>query len=134
MIPDYQTLMLPFLRAINDGREYKVNDIIEQLTSQFNLSEYERKELLPSGTAFLFSNRVGWARTYLKKAGLVSAPKRGVVTITERGKNTLVQNLSEINVKYLSQFPEFIEFKMASSDSKDEIKNEVHNLFTISNE
>lgn len=93
MIPDYQTLMLPFLKAVADGREYKVNDVVETLAQQFNLSEEERKELLPSGTAFLFSNRVGWARTYLKKAGLLDSQKRGNVNITDRGKKTLTENL-----------------------------------------
>src|SRR5689334_12252332 len=118
MIPDYQTLMLPFLKVVADGKEYKVNDVVEILAKQFNLTEDERKELLPSGTAFLFSNRVGWARTYLKKAGLLDSQRRGIIYITDRGKKTLSENLSEINVKYLSQFPEFIEFRLAKDDSK----------------
>ena len=133
MIPDYQTIMLPFLKIISDGKEYKVNEITEILSDQFNLTEDERKELLPSGT-FLFSNRVGWARTYLKKAGLLGSPKRGIVNITDRGKNTVLQNLSEINVKYLEQFPEFIEFKTTSTEPKSDIKGESTNLFTASNE
>ena len=130
MIPDYQTLMLPFLKVVADGKEYKVNEVVEVLAQQFNLSDEERKELLPSGTAFLFSNRVGWARTYLKKAGLLDAPKRGIVIITERGRKTLNENLQEINVKYLSQFPEFIEFKLAKDDSKEDLKIASNNLFT----
>jgi len=134
MIPDYQTLMLPFLKAISDGKEHKVNDIIDHLADEFNLTEDEKRELLPSGSAFLFPNRAGWARTYLKKAGLLDSPKRGMVDITDRGKSTLLQNLSEISVKYLDQFPEFMEFKSASSDSKSDIKNESTNLFTVFNE
>jgi len=70
MIPDYQTLMLPLLKAVADGKEHKINDVVEKLAQEFKLTEDERKELLPSGTAFLFSNRVGWARTYFEKGGI----------------------------------------------------------------
>lgn len=117
MIPDYQTLMLPLLRFLSDGKEHSINEAIENLAIQFKLSQEERNELLPSGQAFLFSNRVAWARTYLKKAGLIDSKKRGFVNITEKGKSVLNENLKEIDVKYLERFPEFIEFK--STKKKD---------------
>jgi len=116
MIPDYQTLMLPLLKIISDGSEHKFNDIVEALANDFNLTEEERKELLPSGTAFLFSNRAGWARTYLKKAGLLDGPKRGIVVITQRGKGVLAENPLTINVKYLQQFSEFLDFQLNRKD------------------
>jgi restriction system protein len=117
MIPDYQTLMLPLLKVVSDGREYKFGDVVELLAQQFQLTEEERKELLPSGTAFLFSNRVGWSRTYLKKAGLLEAPKRGIMAISERGKKVLAENLTEISAQYLNRFPEFIQFKLSKDDT-----------------
>jgi len=92
MIPTYQTLMLPLLKAVKNGKEHKLNDIVETLANEFNLSDDERKELLPSGQAFLFGNRVAWARAYLKKAGLLDAPKRGFICITKRGVDVLKQN------------------------------------------
>ena len=113
MIPDYQSIMLPLLTHVSNGNEYKLNDLIETLSMQFGLSESEKKELLPSGQSFIFSNRVGWARTYLKKAGLLDVPKRGSVVITKRGKDVLNEKLKEINVSYLKKFPEFIEFQSA---------------------
>jgi restriction system protein len=116
MIPDYQTLMLPLLQVVSDGKEYQFKEVINSLADRFKLTEQEKNELLPSGQAFLFPNRVGWARTYLKKAGLINAPSRGVIIITDRGKTTLKENLSEINVKYLAKFPEFIQFKIQSKD------------------
>lgn len=119
MIPDYQTLMLPLLKVVSDGKEYKFSDVVETLANQFHLTEEERKEILPSGQAFLFSNRVGWTRTYLKKAGLLDAPKRGILSISERGKQVLKENLSEITVQYLSKFPEFIQFKLAKDDTNE---------------
>lgn len=91
-------------------------DLVERLAKEFQLTEEERKELLPSGTTFIFSNRVGWARTYLKKAGLIDAAKRGVVVITPRGQDVLKQKPKRIDVKFLRQYPEFIEFHSTKKD------------------
>ena len=118
MIPDYQTLMFPLLKLVADGKEHEFKKLIDVLSMQFNLTEEEKSEFLPSGQSLLFPNRVGWARTYLKKAGLLDAPRRGIITITERGKNTLNEDLSEINIKYLSKFEEFIQFKLQSRGEK----------------
>jgi restriction system protein len=121
MIPDYQTLMLPLLKLVADGKEYEFKKLIDVLATQFNLTEEEKSEFLPSGQSLLFPNRVGWARTYLKKAGLLDAPRRGIITITERGKDTLNEDPPEINIKYLSKFEEFIQFKLQSRVEKNDI-------------
>lgn len=113
MIPDYQSIMLPLLRHVSDKGEHKFRAIIEGLANKFGLTDEERKELLPSGIQPIFQNRVGWAKTYLKKAGLIDTPKRATVTITIRGLEILKQNLDSINVKFLKQFPEFVEFQTA---------------------
>ncbi len=110
-IPNYQTIMLPLLEHIADQKEYAMRDIYDSLAEKFNLTPEERKELLPSGQQALFDNRAGWARTYLKKAGLLESPKRSYIKITGRGLDVLKQNPSEIDVKFLSQFPEFVEFQ-----------------------
>lgn len=110
-IPDYQTCMLPFLRFLADGAEHTLREAEESLAAHFKLSPSERAELLPSGQQGIFKNRIGWARTYLKKAALLESPKRGVFRITERGLTALASNPSRIDAKYLEQFPEFIEFR-----------------------
>ncbi|WP_373528375.1 restriction endonuclease [Nostoc sp.] len=117
-IPNYQNIMLPLLKYALDGQEHSMREAIGALGDQFNLSEDERKELLPSGQQPLFDNRVGWARIYLKKAGLLAAPKRGYFEITEQGINVARQSLKEIDVQFLSQFPDFINFK--SSKKQDD--------------
>jgi restriction system protein len=109
-IPDYQTVMLPLLKLAADGKEYHIRDAINVLAEQFKLTEEERKELLPSGVDRIFDNRIGWARTYLKKAGLIAYPKRGYFKVTDRGKEVLAQNPGKINVAFLKQYPEFVEF------------------------
>jgi len=108
--------MLPLLKAVKNQKEYKLNDVIDILASEFKLTEEERKELLPSGQSFLFGNRVGWARTYLKKAGLLDSPKRGYIVITQRGLDVLKQKPKEVNVALLQQFSEFLEFQSSKRD------------------
>ena len=113
-IPDYQTCMLPLLRCLADGAEHTLRDAEESLAGHFGLTPAERAELLPSGQQGIFKNRIGWARTYLKKAALVDSPKRAVFRITERGLKTLASNPSRVDVRFLGQFPEFVEFRDAS--------------------
>ena len=81
IIPDYQTVMLPLLRLMSDGKERQIRDALNTLADQFELTEVARKETLPSGKG-IFVDRVGWARSYLKKAGLLNYPKRGCFQIT----------------------------------------------------
>jgi restriction system protein len=110
-IPDYQTLMLPVLNLAGSGEELRFRDMVETLAQELHLTAEERSELLPSGSAFLFDNRVGWARTYLKQAGLLESPKRGVLRISDRGKSVLASGPTRIDVKFLDQFAEFREFR-----------------------
>ena len=121
MIPDYQTLMLPLLKLVSDGQEHKYRDIIEKLAIEFEVTDEERKEHLASGNQSIFDNRVGWAKTYLKKAGLLDSPKRATFVITDIGRQTLSKNPDRIDAKYLRQFPSFLEFQNASrNDSETE--------------
>ena len=110
-IPDYQSIMLPLLRFLGDGEVRSKREAVQFLSDEFKLSTKERKELLPSGKQGLFDNRVGWARTYLKKARLIESVRHGYFKISERGKGVLSQNPEKIDVKYLEQFHEFVEFK-----------------------
>jgi len=97
-----------------------LKDAVQKLAQDFKLSEEEINEFLPSGQQPVFINRLGWARTYLKKAGLLSSPRRGYFQITPRGRTVLQEGPREINVKYLERFPEFLEFKAARKDTAEE--------------
>lgn len=110
-IPDYQSLMLPLLRRLGDGAEHSLRDLIIQLAEEFGLTDAERKELLPSGRQPVFDNRVGWARTYMKKAGLLESPRRGWVRITPRGLDVLKEQPERIDVPVLERFEEFRAFR-----------------------
>ncbi len=110
-IPDYQSIMLPLLRFAADENEHSLREAIEGLAEKFELTDAERKELLPSGQQPTFDNRVAWARTYLSKAGLLEATRRGHFRLTQRGREVVAKNPPEINVKFLERFPEFMEFR-----------------------
>jgi restriction system protein len=110
-VPDYQSIMLPLLELASDGNEHSLRSAYDDLATTFGLTDDERNELLPSGRQSTFENRVGWARTYLKKAGLLSSPKRGHFKITSVGLDVLKSNPRGINVAFLRQYPEFVEFQ-----------------------
>jgi restriction system protein len=120
-IPDFQTCMLPFLSHLGDGVEHPLRDTEESLARHFELTPAERAELLPSGQQGVFKNRIGWARTFLKKAGLIAAPKRAVFKITERGLKVLATNPPRIDAKFLEQWPEFIEFRDISRGKTEQV-------------
>lgn len=119
-IPDYQSIMLPLLNKVADKQEHKYRDLIEVLGTTFRLTDEERKELLPSGQQPIFDNRVGWANTYLKKAGLLESPRRATIVITQRGLDLLKQNPLRIDVKLLKQFPEFVDFQTVKHEDSEE--------------
>jgi restriction system protein len=110
-IPDFQSIMLPLLQYTQDGNEHSLRESIDALGRKFNLTDQERRQLLPSGQQPIFDNRVGWARTYMKKAGFLETTKRGYFKITPRGTEVLSQKLQKIDIQYLREFPEFIEFQ-----------------------
>lgn len=110
-IPDYQTIMLPLLKLAAGGAEHPFREAVERLSEEFELTDAERSELLPSGTAHVFGSRVGWARTYLKQAGLLSAPKRGIFRITPEGTGLLTKNPTKIDNNLLNQYESFRVFR-----------------------
>jgi restriction system protein len=109
-IPDFQTVMLPLMQFANDDQEHSLRETIEHLASHFQLTKEERKVLLPSGRQATFDNRIGWARTHLSKAGLLDSTRRGYFCITDKGKKVLSRNPPQINVSFLKQYPEYLEF------------------------
>lgn len=113
-IPDFQTLMLPLLRHLNDGAERTNQETISTLANEFNLTEAERAQLLPSGQQTIFRNRIAWAKGHLKRAGLIESPRRGVYRITELGHEVLTSHLERIDIKFLKRFPGYRESGVSS--------------------
>lgn len=128
MIPSYEEIMLPLLKLLSDSKEHSLQEADDKLSTHFNLSDNERRELLPSGTQPVFRNRLGWARTYMKKAGLLSSPKRAYFKITDRGLSLLNEKPSELSADFLNRYPEFVEFKTIKRVKETDEENH-SNLF-----
>ena len=118
-VPKYDELMKPLLIAVSDGETYKIKDVTARLAQQLNLSSEDLAEMLPSGRQTVFKNRVGWAKTYLKKAGLLDSPARATIVITNAGKQVVADNPEKIDSKYLEQFPSFVDFASAPEPLDD---------------
>jgi len=118
MIPDYQALMRPVLECASQ-REVRIGDVVEEIADTLGLSQADREELLPSGKQTRFANRVHWAKSYLKQAGLVKATRRAHFIITDRGRTTLTNGGAEINRAFLEQFDEFKQFQARTREPQE---------------
>lgn len=108
-MPDYQTLMRPVLASLSDGDVRRSRDVVESMADEFNLSPEERTAKVPSGQK-LIDNRVGWALSYLRQAGLIERPGRGLVRISDEGSAALQKYPQRIDSKLLETYPAFREF------------------------
>lgn len=131
-IPTYEECMLPLMKIAEDGKEHLFKETIDTLIIRFNLTDEEKQQLLPSGSAFVINNRIGWARTYLTKAGLLLKTRRGYFQISEEGKKFLKRNPNFINTKMLSDYDSFNEFQSIkekdTSDYDKKINKEEQNI------
>ena len=116
-IPDFQTIMRPLLVALEDGQERTSTEIREALASEFSLTEAELAEMIPSGRAKTFANRVAWAITHMYQAGLLERPRRSVYRITPRGTEVLAAQPDRVDLKILAQFQEYQEFRTKGAPS-----------------
>ena len=127
-VPDYETLMLPVLEYLSDGQVRKTAQLVSYIAERFKLSPDDLKQLIPSGRAKLLNNRVGWACTYLRKAGLISSPRRAYNQITDDGTRVLAGHPQKIDITFLQQFPKFRQFQ---EDSKAIEKQEAKASATL---
>ena len=125
MIPDYQACMLPLLKFVSDKNEHNMKEVIDHFNILFDLTDEEKTRMLPSGLQSVIMNRAGWARTYLKKAGLIEQPKRAFFQITQRGLDLLNEGIKEINIKVLDRYEEFKAFRAKKIDQIEDDKNEI---------
>jgi restriction system protein len=122
MIPDFQTVMLPLLELLADGKPRPAKEVRQHMISLFKLTEEEAAQLIPSGLHTAISDRVSWAQTYMKRAGLTAAPTRGVYEITQRGLELLARKPSRVDVALLGEYPQFKEWLGRSGSSQKQRK------------
>lgn len=121
-IPDFQTIMLPLLNLLAKGEQKSLNEVMEELVEHYQLTPQDLKIKVPSGQMGLFRNRVGWSRSYLKKAGLLEYPARGVYKITDFGKQFLASNPTELRIKQLKKMPDYKEWVKTFNQENDPIE------------
>ncbi|HBH54190.1 MAG TPA: restriction endonuclease [Planctomycetaceae bacterium] len=121
-IPDYQVLMLPLLEVLADGQERAMRDVEESVARRFELTQEERSQLLPSGKTRVFTNRIGWAKTYLKNSGLIDNPSRGRVRISDVGQAVLSKKPKAIDLQFLRQFEGYRRFRGEEGGDEDPVK------------
>ena len=109
-VPDFQTMMLPFLEITGDAEVHTTSEVIDKIARRFELSQEDREELLPSGTQRRLNNRVNWVAAHFRKAGLVESMGSGKFRITPRGLSVLADPPAKLDMKFLSQYPGYIEF------------------------
>ena len=115
-LPKYYEMHKPFLEYLKDGKQHTLKELKQYVGEKFNLTEEQLSEMLPSGRQTVFVNRIGWARTYLKKAGLIDSPVRATFIITNDGLEVLKDNPAVIDNTYLMKFESFREFQNGSSE------------------
>ena len=119
-VPDFQTLMLPALTLLGRRSPQTAGEVREALAAEFALTPEDLAQMLPSGKQATFGNRVAWAYSYLKQAGLISSPRRGAYEITERGRSVLAGAPARIDIALLTQFPEFQAFRQGGEGREGE--------------
>lgn len=119
-IPTHQSLMRPVLEQALKG-EVQLGTLVSALSDELELTIEEREETVPSGKQTKITNRVSWAKTYLKQAGLLASSRRGHYIITDRGKEALADKDVRIDSAYLKKFDEFRAFQDRSSDKHADV-------------
>lgn len=110
-IPGYQEFMFPVLKFLSDGNIYYKKDIFAAMAREFKLTQEQMEEKLSSQQEPTYLNRIGWAITYLKKAGLLDSPSRAHFVITDEGRKVVKKKVTDLNSKYLKRYKAFMEFQ-----------------------
>ncbi|MBP7480803.1 MAG: restriction endonuclease [Spirochaetaceae bacterium] len=123
-IPDFQSFMRPLLESIKDGKEHELKEVKKVLILLFKITEDELREKIPSQRAFVFDNRLGWANTYLKKAGLISSQRRAYLEITDDGKKYLEVHPGQIKISDLKKIEMFIKNETQAKKHEESIDSD----------
>ena len=122
-IPDFQTLMLPLLELLKDGKVVKLSDMVELMSDKYHLTEEERNEWLPSKVQKTMYNRVAWAKQYLKNAELIDSPEKGSFVITQKGLCVLKNKPNKIDLRFLKNLDNDNSETETDTDTNNENKN-----------
>lgn len=131
-VPKYDEFFPPFMKCLSDGNVHSLSEIRSYCADYYKLSEDDRTELLKSGKSYKLNDRIGWARTYLKKAGLIESPERGKFFLSDIGRKAIAEGVDNITYDYLLQFESFRKFKNVSSSSPKDSSNDTFASYELS--
>jgi restriction system protein len=121
-IPRFQEFMLPVLEFLKDGKDHHKREINQHISELFKLTDTDKVETIQNGKQLLYKNRIAWALTYLKHAGLLKSSKQAIYGITQEGRKVLEKKLERIDKRFLLNYPEFVSFLNLKSDNLLEVK------------
>ncbi|MFW1857442.1 restriction endonuclease [Acinetobacter defluvii] len=129
--PTYDQLMLPLMKLLSEQKQaMKLSDVAKILSERSGLDANDLNKMLSSGTKTVFYDRVGWAKTYLVKAGLISQPKRGFCELSDIGRNIDLSNMTNLTIEYLMQFDSFANYKLGISKESQKYQRESNDYLT----
>ena len=129
--PDFQSFFFPFLKFASDKKEHSLQEVRDNLTAYFSLTDEDKAERISSGTQTKFDNRIYWTKSYFIKAKLVEQTKRAHFKITERGLNFLTKFSNNITVNDLKEIDEFKDFSIGNNSESENVNKSVEIQNTI---
>lgn len=108
MIQTYEYFIPKLLKIASEHKSITLTDAIDLIKKQESYSEEDLRQMTSSRYPVI-SHRISWAKTYLKKAGLIyQVANKSPIQITESGSALAGQNLSKIDIRYLrDNYPSF---------------------------
>lgn len=117
-LPTFDDLLNPTLRALHRlGASATIQELAEEIVDDLDLSSEMADLPHGKGSQTEVEYRAGWARTYLKKAGLIENSERGVWALTPEGSDVVEVDSNEIVQTVREAYRE----KQALQESKDEL-------------
>jgi restriction system protein len=114
-VPDYESMMLPLLRAVEDGQPHRVRDLVRVVADALNVSTLDRVATTRGGGQTQLDSRARWAKVYLARAGLLQTVGRGEVQLTSEGRKVLAESPARVDVAFLSKYPSFRQFRSGTA-------------------
>ena len=125
-LPKYDEFYRLVLNALQDGKSHSMKEVRNSIAQTLHLTEQDLSETLSNGSS-VYAGRVGWAKTYLKKAEMIDSPQRGYITITPAGQSLLASNEPITNALLAKLSSAFLDFYRPQSGNSTSTQSDSGN-------
>lgn len=125
-LPKYDEFYRLVLNALQDGKSHSMKEVRNSIAQTLHLTEQDLSETLSNGSS-VYAGRVGWAKTYLKKAEMIDFPQRGYITITPAGQSLLASNEPITNALLAKLSSAFLDFYRPQSGNSTSTQSDSGN-------